>query len=153
MLKILSNKEIIKVIKLYLPAQNPTSNSMLNPILGQAGVNSVEFNKKFIELSRNYKKDVVLKIRILLYIDKTFDIVLNMPTLSYILNEEMFVQIGKRKLQEEVFVFEQKINLSKIYKISFILRELGFDKSILKIVKLILSTLKSMHCIVINDIN
>ena len=152
MKNITHNKEIIKIIKLYLPAQNPTGNTMLNPILGQAGVNSGEFTKRFNEASKPYKKDVVLKVKIFSYIDKTFDISLDLPPLSYILNEEMFLQIGKKKLQEDNIVFETKINLSKIYKVAYMLKELGFDKSIFKIVKLLLGTLKSMHCLVINDL-
>lgn len=152
MVKQKNGKEVVKLIKLYIPSQNESANPLLNPTLGQAGINSFEFKKKFTELSTVFKKNVVLRVKIFSYIDKTFDVEIGLPPVSYILNEEMFKKSGIKVLDEENFVFGQKINLSNLYRISFMLHEMGFGKSIVSILKLLLGSLKSMHCVVLNDL-
>jgi large subunit ribosomal protein L11 len=145
-------KEIVKTIKLYLPAQNPTANTMLNPTLGQSGVNSSEFVKKFTEMSKIYKLNIILRVRVYVFSDKTFEIVLGLPSLSYILNEEMLKFSGLKSLSEDNIIFGTKIALSSVYKIAFFLKQFGFSGNMKSIVSLLLGTLKSMHCLVINDL-
>ena len=53
------NKELVKTIKLFLPAQNASGLTNLNAILGQAGVNAFEFGKQFNVLSNIFLKDVI----------------------------------------------------------------------------------------------
>jgi large subunit ribosomal protein L11 len=154
MLKKFVGKEIIKILKLYVPAQNPTGNSMLNPILGQAGLNSAEFIKKFTEISKNFKQNVVLKVQIYVFSDKTFEIIVGLPSLSYILNEEMLKYSGLKFLLDDNIIFGSKISLSNVYKIAFLLQKIQFFEKIdlILIVRLLFGTLKSMHCIIINDL-
>lgn len=154
MLKKFIGKEIVKILKLYVPSQNPTGNPMLNPIMGQAGINSSEFVKKFTEMSKFFKQNVVLRVRIYIFSDKTFEIFVGLPSLSYILNEEMLKYNGLKLLLDDNIVFGSKISLSNVYKIAFFLKKFKFnDQNDLNLIlRLLFGTLKSMHCSIINDL-
>lgn len=154
MLKKIVGKEIIKILKLYVPAQNPTGNPMLNPIMGQAGLNSSEFVKKFTEMSKFFKQNVVLRVHVYIFNDKTFEIFIEFPSLSYVLNEEMLKYNGIKNLLDDNIIFGSKISLSNIYKIAFFLKKIKFNDKLdlILIVRLLFGTLKSMHCNIINDL-
>ena len=121
-----SQKDIIKTIQLILPAQNASANSMLNAILGQAGVNSFEFNKKFTELSKSYEVNVILSVQVLVFIDKTFEVIIKGPSITYLLNEEVFFFNKKFKLSEDELPSVSNIGLSKVYEIAFFFKTSKF---------------------------
>lgn len=148
-----NNKEIVKIIKLFLPAQNHSVNNMLNAILGQAGVNSFEFGKQFEEVSKIYKKNVVLNVKVIIFTDKTFNIHIDMPPVSYMVVEEFCMLNNIKKLPDDSSIKLNALTLSKLYKISFFLFMLRSDLSLKSIVFSLFGSLRSMHCIVINDIN
>lgn len=148
-----TNKKILKVINLILPAQNPTVNTMLNPILGQAGVNSFEFNKIFMEKSKNLTLNVLVSVKVYVFIDKTFDVVVGKIPLSYSLMEEQYLNSGIKILVENVDIKLKEMPLSLVYKILFLLAYKGYYENITKTsLSSILGTIKSMHIAVINDV-
>src|SRR6188472_1166471 len=110
------NKEVIKKIRLYIPAQNSSSLTTLNAVLGQSGLNSFEFSKEFNKLSDVYLNDIILSIEIKIFIDKSYDISLKSPFLSFLLNEEIFVF---NKIKESSEISSHLINilsLKQLYK-------------------------------------
>ncbi len=125
-------KETLRVLNLYLPSQNPTQISNLNAVLGQAGINSFDFSKKFNELSKIYTTDVMLKVQLKIYIDKTFDIDIERPFLSFL-------------IFEEYNLIDNSISINSLYKITNILFFLKKEKvSIKSVLHEVIGTLKSM---------
>ncbi len=125
-------KETLRLLNLYLPAQNSTQISNLNAVLGQAGINSFDFSKKFNELSKIYNIDVMLKVQLKIYIDKTFDIYIERPFISFL-------------VFEEYNSLDNSISLNSLYKIANILFILKNERVYIKsILNEILGTLKSM---------
>jgi len=125
-------KETLRILNLYLPSQNSSQISNLNAVLGQAGINSFDFSKKFNELSKIYTIDVMLKVQLKVYIDKTFDIYIERPFISFL-------------ILEETNLIDNSISINSVYKISNILLFLKNENVSLKsILNEILGTLKSM---------
>src|SRR6187401_2055050 len=98
-------KEIVKKLKLYLPAQNASHNPTLNPTLGHDGINSMEFVKRFNEVSKNYKANILLNVLVFVFVDKTFELFVSISPISFLINEEIFKELGFKILQEDNFTF------------------------------------------------
>jgi len=125
-------KETLRSLNLYLPSQNPTQISNLNAVLGQAGINSFDFSKKFNELSKIYTTDVMLKVQLKIYIDKTFDINIERPFISFL-------------IFEECNLIDNSISINSLYKITNILFILKNERvSIKSVLNEVIGTLKSM---------
>jgi large subunit ribosomal protein L11 len=147
------SKDILKKIKLYIPAQNATSLNNLNATLGQSGLNAFEFSKEFNKLSEVYLLDVVLNIEIKIFIDKTYEIVIKSPTISFILVEECLFYNNILEYNDNT-LFINNIGLKQIYKIAYFLKKILFiNLSINSIFCSLLGTIKSMNLKIINDLN
>jgi large subunit ribosomal protein L11 len=147
------SKDILKKIKLYIPAQNATSLTNLNATLGQAGLNAFEFSKEFNKSSDFYLLDVVLNIEIKIFIDKTYEIIIKSPTTSFILVEQCLLYNNILEYNENT-LFINNIGLKEIYKIAYFLKKnLFITLTIHSIFCSLLGTIKSMNLKIINDLN
>ena len=68
-------KEVVKKIKLQIPAGKATPAPPVGTVLGPAGINLQEFCTKFNDATRDKMGDVV-PVEISLYDDRTFDFIL-----------------------------------------------------------------------------
>jgi ribosomal protein L11 len=140
-------REVVRKLKLYVPAQNSSSLNSLNAVLGQAGLNSFEFSKLFTSLTKNYEMDVILRVDVFIFADKKFELKVEPPAFSFIVNEELLltgVEEGSLRV----------VPLSLLYKIAFMLstqKGLGM-KGVHMLVKSFFGTLKSMRYNVVNDL-
>lgn len=89
-------KEIIKKVKVQIPAGKATPAPPLGPALGQAGVNIGEFVNQFNEQTRELGDDIV-PVEILVYEDRTFSFVTKTPPASSLLMKAAGVQKGSGK--------------------------------------------------------
>ncbi len=86
-------KEIMTNIKLNLPAGKATPAPPVGPALGQAGVNIMEFVKKFNEATASQIGDT-LPVEITVYKDRSFSFVVKQPLASDLIRKAAGVESG-----------------------------------------------------------
>ena len=107
-------KEVVKVIKLQIPAGAANPSPPVGPALGQAGVNIMGFCKEFNAKTQKQAGDV-LPVVITVYKDKSFDFITKQPPAALLLkkaagiksgsgepNKKKVAKLSKEKLMEIV---------------------------------------------------
>lgn len=79
-------KEVIRVIKLQLPAGKANPSPPVGPALGQHGVNIMEFCKAFNAKTQS-QEGTVIPVVITVYSDRSFDFVMKTPPASELLKK------------------------------------------------------------------
>ena len=106
-------KEVVKKIKLQIPAGKATPAPPVGTVLGPAGINLQEFCTKFNDATRDKNGDIV-PVEISLYDDRTFDFVLKTAPASFLLKKAAKVQKGGTKGANEVVATITKEDLRTI---------------------------------------
>ncbi|MER3403516.1 MAG: 50S ribosomal protein L11 [Armatimonadota bacterium] len=86
-------KEMMTVIKLNLPAGKATPAPPVGPALGQAGVNIMEFVKKFNDATAN-QQGSTLPVEITVYKDRSFTFVVKQPLASDLIKQAAGIESG-----------------------------------------------------------
>ena len=107
-------KEVVKTIKLQIPAGAANPSPPVGPALGQAGVNIMGFCKEFNARTQKQAGDV-LPVVITVYKDKSFDFITKQPPAANLLkkaagiksgsgepNKKKVAKLSKEKLMEIV---------------------------------------------------
>jgi len=84
-------KKIANVLKLNLPAGSANPAPPVGPILGQAGINMMDFLKQYNDATQD-KRGQIIPAEITVYEDRSFTFVLKLPPVS-----AMIMQILKLK--------------------------------------------------------
>ncbi len=79
-------KEIVRVIKLQLPAGKANPAPPVGPALGQYGVNIMEFCKSFNARTQN-QEGTVIPVEITVYADRSFEFIMKTPPASDLLKK------------------------------------------------------------------
>ncbi|MDQ2986261.1 MAG: 50S ribosomal protein L11 [Armatimonadota bacterium] len=95
-------KKVTSIIKLNIPAGKATPAPPIGPALGQAGINMMEFIKKFNEMSMN-QMGSTLPVSISVFEDRSYDFVVKQPLASDLLRKAAGVEKGSgNPLKEKV---------------------------------------------------
>ena len=94
-------KEVVKKIKLQIPAGKATPAPPVGTVLGPAGINLQEFCTKFNDATRDKMGDIV-PVEISLYEDRTFDFVLKTPPAAFLIKKAAKIQKGSTKGANEI---------------------------------------------------
>ena len=94
-------KEVVKKIKLQIPAGKATPAPPVGTVLGPAGINLGEFCTKFNDASRDKMGDI-LPVEITVYNDRSFDFVLKTPPAPFLIKKFAKIQKGSAKGANEV---------------------------------------------------
>lgn len=86
-------KEIVKLIKLQIPAGKANPSPPVGPALGQAGVNIMAFCKQFNAETQKSEGDI-LPVVITVYKDKTFTFITKQPPAANLLKKAMKLASG-----------------------------------------------------------
>ena len=81
-------KEVVKKIKLQIPAGKATPAPPVGTVLGPAGINLQEFCTRFNDASKDKMGDIV-PVEISIFDDRTFDFVLKTAGKHYFLSEQI----------------------------------------------------------------
>lgn len=73
------------ILKIVIPARKATPAPPIGPALGQHGIKSFEFCKKFNEASKIYKEGVPLPTDVFINPDGSYEIKLNVPSTKYLI--------------------------------------------------------------------
>jgi large subunit ribosomal protein L11 len=95
-------KKVTSIIKLNIPAGKATPAPPIGPALGQAGINMMEFIKKFNEVSMN-QMGSTLPVSITVFEDRSYDFVVKQPLASDLLRKAAGIDKGSgNPLKEKV---------------------------------------------------
>ena len=89
-------KNVVKKIKLQIPAGKATPAPPVGTVLGPAGINLQEFCTKYNDATREKMGDIV-PVEISIYEDRTFDFVLKTPPAAFLLKKVAGVKKGSSK--------------------------------------------------------
>lgn len=88
-----STKKVAKIIKLQIPAGKANPAPPIGPALGSAGVNIMDFCKKFNAATQGMAGDI-LPVVITVYVDKSFTFICKKPPVAEMLKKVVGVEKG-----------------------------------------------------------
>src|SRR5260221_13750827 len=88
-------KKVINILKLNLAAGAATPAPPVGPILGQAGINMMDFLKQYNAKTQD-KKGQVIPAEITIYEDRSFTFVLKLPPVSAMIMQKLKIQAGSK---------------------------------------------------------
>ncbi|WP_414039055.1 50S ribosomal protein L11 [Chlamydia trachomatis] len=91
----MSNKKIIKIIKLQIPGGKANPAPPIGPALGAAGVNIMGFCKEFNAATQDRPGDL-LPVVIAVYSDKTFSFVMKQSPVSSLIKKALGLESGSK---------------------------------------------------------
>ncbi|HEX7017520.1 MAG TPA: 50S ribosomal protein L11 [Patescibacteria group bacterium] len=86
-------KKIVNVLKLNLPAGAANPAPPVGPILGQAGINMMDFLKQYNDATAD-KRGQVIPAEITIYEDRSFTFVLKLPPVSAMIMQKLKLKKG-----------------------------------------------------------
>ncbi len=86
-------KKIINVLKLNLPAGSATPAPPVGPILGQAGINMMDFIKQYNDRTAD-KRGQTIPAEITVYQDRSFTFELKLPPVSAMIMQTLKMKKG-----------------------------------------------------------
>jgi len=142
--KVNLEQQVLRKVRFLVPAQNATISPPIGPILGQFGINIMDFCKQFNDRSKFLEQDTLVFVDLLLFKNKSFVFNIRTPPFSFLINEENFGDI------EETGV-PTFVNLSSLYKILQI-KKIDSSVNDLSLMRSFFGTIRSMHIRVCNDL-
>lgn len=112
-------KEIVKKIKLQVPAGKATPAPPVGTVLGPAGVNLQDFCSQFNEASREKMGDIV-PVEISVYDDRSFTFVIKTPPASFLLKKAAKGVKGSSKGANQVVATISQEDLRKIAELKLV---------------------------------
>lgn len=109
-------KQVVKKIKLQIPAGKATPAPPVGTVLGPAGINLQEFCTKFNDATRDKMGDI-LPVEISLYEDRSYDFKLKTPPAPFLLKKYAKVQKGATKGKNETVATISRDTLKEIAEI------------------------------------
>jgi len=89
-------KKVKKVLKLNLPAGSATPAPPVGPILGQAGINMMDFIKQYNDRTQD-KRGQIIPAELTVYQDSSFTFVLKLPPVSAMIKQALKLKSGSQK--------------------------------------------------------
>ena len=109
-------KNVVKKIKLQIPAGKATPAPPVGTVLGPAGINLQEFCTKYNDATREKMGDIV-PVEISIYEDRTFDFVLKTPPTASLILKAAGIEKGSAKGANHVVATLTKDEIKKIAEI------------------------------------
>lgn len=94
-------KQVVKIIKLQIPAGAATPAPPVGTVLGPAGVNIGEFVKQFNDRTRPMAGNII-PVSMKVYSDRSFDFILKKPPASRLILKKLGLEKGSQKAQNKV---------------------------------------------------
>jgi large subunit ribosomal protein L11 len=94
-------KKIKTVLKMNLPAGKANPAPPVGPILGQQGINIMEFCKQYNEATKD-KMGQIIPAQITVFEDRSFSFILKLPPVSEMIRQELKIKAGAKTPSKEV---------------------------------------------------
>ena len=108
--------QLVKEIKLQIPAGKATPAPPVGTVLGPAGINLQEFCTKYNDATRDKMGDI-LPVVISIYDDRSFDFVIKTPPTAFLIKKICNVKKGSAKGSKEVAGTMSQAQLRQIAEI------------------------------------
>ncbi len=108
--------EIVKKIKLQIPAGKATPAPPVGTVLGPAGINLGEFCTKYNEATREHMGDI-LPVEISIYDDRSFTFVIKTPPAAFLIKKYAKINKGSTKGANQVIATLTKDQIREIAEI------------------------------------
>ena len=108
--------EIVKKIKLQIPAGKATPAPPVGTVLGPAGINLQEFCTKYNDATRDKMGDI-LPVEITVFDDRSFTFVIKTPPTAFLIKKTAKLKKGSAKGKDEVVGKLTKAQLREIAEI------------------------------------
>ena len=108
--------QVVKKIKLQVPAGKATPAPPVGTVLGPAGINLQEFCTKYNDATRDKMGDI-LPVEISVYEDRTFDFVIKTPPTAFLIKKLGNIQKGSARGNTESVGTITKQQLKEIAEI------------------------------------
>ena len=108
--------QLVKKIKLQIPAGKATPAPPVGTVLGPAGINLQDFCTKYNDATRDKMGDV-LPVEISIYDDRSFDFIIKTPPTSFLLKKFAKINKGATKGSTETVATLTKDQLKEIAEI------------------------------------
>jgi len=109
-------QEVVKKIKLQIPAGKATPAPPVGTVLGPAGINLQEFCTKYNDATREKMGDI-LPVEISVYDDRSFDFVIKTPPAGFLIKKAAGVNKGASKSGSETAGSITRAQLKEIAEI------------------------------------
>ena len=109
-------KEVVKKIKLQVPAGKATPAPPVGTVLGPAGINLQEFCTKYNDATRDKMGDI-LPVEISVYDDRSFDFIIKTPPTGFLLKKIAKITKGSVKGANEIVATLTKDQIKEIAEI------------------------------------
>lgn len=86
-------KKVKQILKLNLPAGSATPAPPVGPILGQAGINMMDFIKQYNDKTTD-KRGQIIPAEITVYEDRSFTFVLKLPPVADLIKQKIKLKKG-----------------------------------------------------------
>lgn len=94
-------KKVINLLKLNLPAGSATPAPPVGPILGQAGINMMDFIKQYNDKTAD-KRGQTIPAEITVYEDRSFTFVLKLPPVAAMIMQALKLKKGSSTTKQQV---------------------------------------------------
>ncbi len=109
-------KQVVKEIKLQIPAGKATSAPPVGTVLGPAGINLGEFCTKYNDATKDKMGDI-LPVVITVYDDRSFDFVVKTPPAAFLIKKYAKIKSGSAKGSKEFVATLTKDQIKEIAEI------------------------------------